>query len=258
MISAMLENMGKGGEDIVKEYAVDQGWCYVSTDKSQGIAPVVSGWRFPPKTYFPENPCLAELAQLSQSWNFTEASLGIAALAAAYPLQEGNILSPVEMKKEMMKLCRNKSVILAEHFPVLERLLDTVCDLKVLTALEPVEGDYPWYLAPYLLPEADILVIQDKCLALKIADRYLELGKENSTMTIFAGSAVPDFPLFKELGADICMRFMVNEEQDWRQNIRFGIPANPLPSYEKVSHPSCLPKEMDILSECPVVWQTLG
>lgn len=252
----MLENVERFGENPVREYGVNQGWCYVTTDKSQGIAPVVSGWRFPPQTYFPENPCLAELFRLSQSWNFTEASLGIAALAAAYPLQEGNLLSPAGLKKEIMKLCRNKSVILAEHFPVLERLLASVCDLKILSALEPAEGDYPWYLAPYLMPEADILIIPDKCLALKTADRYLELGREIGVMTIFAGTAVPGFPVFKELGADICMRFLPDKEKDWQQKIRFGIPVNPLPSYEQASHPSRLPKEMDILSKCPVAWQS--
>lgn len=255
ILSALMEGMGQSRDYVVRDYGVSQGWCHVITDNSLGIAPVIPGWRFLQKNFSNEPPRLGDLAELSQSWNYTEASLGIAALAAAYPIQEGEVFSASRMRKEIIGRCRDKSVILSEHFPVLEHLLASVCELKILTASEPKEGDYPWYLAPYLIPDADILIIPDKCLALKTADRLLELGKSSDIFTILAGSAVPGTQIFRKLGADICMRFLPEREVGWLHKVSLGVPASPLHSYEQVTHPARLPREMDILTGCPVFWQ---
>lgn len=113
-------------------------WGYVSTDNSCGIGvmyPVES--RLPLYTNDWTGKPLKDIASCAKSWNFIEASVGIAAINCYYNSMEQASINQIKIPSSnfaedrmndpfisYQKQIKNKNVTVVGHFPYLETLLN--------------------------------------------------------------------------------------------------------------------------------------
>jgi uncharacterized protein len=144
---------------------------------------------------------LRELAAASTSWNFREASLGVAAINAFYngwkrlESLEGLSFGPDEAADPFLRYrdrILGKRVATVGHFVDLERRLGGLCDLAILER-EPRQGDYPDEAAEYLLPGRDFVFITGSTLANKSLPRLLELSR--GAFVVLVGPSTPLAPV---------------------------------------------------------------
>ncbi len=185
-------------EEIVRGSA----FAYVKSGSGLGIAGLVDyDCRKPMSKKNMEGAPLREVAEFIKSWNFYEASVGLAAINAYYNNPEVARESGVEIKDSMhvedriydpFIMCQNeikgKSVTVLGHFPYVENLFEPVCDVKVIRGEIPVEGDYPAAAAEYLIPESEFVFIGSSCFVEKTLPRLLELSKSARKVTIVGPS----------------------------------------------------------------------
>lgn len=187
-------------EEIVRGSA----FTYVKSSGGLGIAGLVNyDQRMPMFTKNMEGAPLREAAECVKSWNFYEASVGLAAINAYYnnpevaratgvPVGdsmhvEDRIYDPFIMSQNEI---RGKKVTVVGHFPFIETLFDPVCDMKIIGGEFPMEGDYPPTAAEYLLPESDFVFIGSSCFVEKTLPRFLELSKNAQKVTIVGPSTI--------------------------------------------------------------------
>ena len=187
-------------EEIARGSAVS----YVKSGGGIGIAGSTNyDYRMPMFTKNMEGMPLREVAECVKSWNFYEASVGLAAINAYYnnpevaraagvPVGdsmhvEDRIYDPFIMSQNEI---RGKKVAIVGHFPFIETLFDPVCDMKIIAGEVPWEGDYPPSAAEYLLPESDFVFIRSSCFVEKTLPRFLELSKSAQKVTIVGPSTV--------------------------------------------------------------------
>lgn len=155
---------------------------------------------------------LRELASLVKSWNLTEAAMGVAALNAYYnnvkmATENGlNLSSGLHSEDRNadpfithQTAARGRKVTVLGHFPYLEKLLGSVCDLKIISS-HPNRGDYPDEAAEYLLPESDFVFIGVPYFLNKSLPHMLELA-ENAFVGL-VGPATVMSPVLFDYGVD--------------------------------------------------------
>jgi uncharacterized protein (DUF4213/DUF364 family) len=133
---------------------------------------------------------LRDLAACVKSWNFSEASIGLAALNAWYNEKSRLKASGVEVSDlrhtedrtndpfiTYQRDVRGKTVTVVGHFPYIEQLFAPVCTLRIIEKFMPKDGDYPEQAAEYLLPESDFVFISSYTFVEKQLPRYLELSR---------------------------------------------------------------------------------
>jgi uncharacterized protein (DUF4213/DUF364 family) len=160
---------------------------------------------------------LRELAACAKSWNFVEASYGVAAINAYYNYLEraaarGIVLPDETHKNEAFEKYREdvagKKVAVVGHFPFLERMLQPVCDLRILER-RPSEGDYPDPACEYILPEEDYVFISGSALVNKTLPRLLALSR--NAWTVLVGPSVTLAPVLFDFGIDDLSGFVVRD-----------------------------------------------
>ena len=124
----------------VKDVLVGNHWSIVEAESGCGMAMNVSGGR---GTYglYPNalHMELCDLAAQCVSWNFLEASVGVAALNAWYSTPEHAAAAGMKIEEKgsndgfelYRRLCAGKKVTVVGHFPLIERLAPE-CDLTIL------------------------------------------------------------------------------------------------------------------------------
>jgi uncharacterized protein (DUF4213/DUF364 family) len=166
---------------------------------------------------------LREVATCAKSWNFVEASIGVAAINAYYNNPEvarnngvefsdskrieDRVFDPFIMSQNEIK---GKKVAVVGHFPHLENLFEPICDLSIIE-WEPEEGDYPISASEYLLPECDYVYLTCACIMDKTFPRMLELSKNAKRITM-AGPATPLAPVLFDYGIDNLSGFMIKDQ----------------------------------------------
>lgn len=146
------------------------------------------------------------IAQLSKSWNFSEASFGLAALnsyysTAAVAADHGFSPDPGEgvswdrVFSPFSERVTGKKVAVIGHFPFAPKAMHSASEFYMLER-KLNEGDYPDSAAEYLLPECDFVFISGSAFVNKTAPRLLELSRE--AQTIFIGPSTPLAPLLLE------------------------------------------------------------
>lgn len=150
---------------------------------------------------------LKQVAGYSKSWNFSEASIGVAAINAFYntrekALAQNGIVDGLKQndafetaKKEVV----GKNVAVIGHFPFLERLKD-ICNLMILER-KPLEGDYPDSACEYILPDCDYVYITGVTLINKTLPRLLQICKNAKVHLV--GPSVSLAPFMFEYGVDV-------------------------------------------------------
>jgi uncharacterized protein (DUF4213/DUF364 family) len=157
---------------------------------------------------------LAELAGAAKSWNFFEASLGIAAINAYWNSPEHEIVRQARCRGDTEAFIAwqdrvaGKKVAVIGHFFHLEQTLGEICDLSILER-RPSPGDYPDTACEFLLPLQDFVFATGVTLINKTLPRLLELSQK--TGLILAGPTVPLAPVFFDWGVRDLQGFVVTD-----------------------------------------------
>lgn len=218
LIKGIPENL------IVDDLITGSVTSYVKSGNGSGIASFRSyETRMPMFTKDLIGAQLREVATCAKSWNFVEASIGVAAINAYYNNPEvarkngvefsdskrieDRVFDPFIMSQNEVK---GKKVAVVGHFPHLESLFEPICDLSIIE-WEPEEGDYPISASEYLLPECDYVYLTCACIMDKTLPRMLELSKHAKRITM-VGPATPLAPVLFDYGIDDLSGFMIKDQ----------------------------------------------
>jgi Uncharacterized conserved protein len=207
-------------EEIVRGSA----FAYVKSENGIGVAGLVNyDYRMPLFTKNMEGRPLKEVAESIKSWNYYEATMGLAAINAYYNNPEVAKKSGVAIGDSMhvedriydpfimsQNEIRGKKVTVLGHFPFIETLFEPICDMKIVAGEVPLEGDYPAAAAEYLLPESDFVYIGSSCFVEKTLPRLLELSR-NATKTTIVGPSTTLAPLLFEYGVGDLSGYVIKD-----------------------------------------------
>ncbi|MDR1030625.1 MAG: DUF364 domain-containing protein [Treponema sp.] len=207
-------------QGIPADYPVDEAiqgkhWTMVRSGKRVGLAMTLAIETRP--ACLPDScrgMALKELAMAAKSWNFLEASLGVAAINAYWsdPEHAPVALSMQGNGDDAFTVYRNqvagKKVAVIGHFYRLEQILGGICQLSILEK-RPVSGDYPDSACEFLLPLQDYVFATGVTLTNKTLPRLLELSRH--TGLILAGPSVPLAPSLFRWGVRDLQGFVVTD-----------------------------------------------
>lgn len=199
-------------EILVTEVFLGEAWVYVNALTPSGIALTgvamnSSGGQIRSEiTGDLENLSLRDVAAYSKSWNFTDASIGMAAINAYYnsieTMQAFGIHSKGNDNRGAFEVftesITGKRVAVVGHFPKVETLAE-ICTLTVLER-NPILNDLPDTACEFVLPEQDFIFITGVTMINKTLPRLLQLGKNSKI--IMVGPTVTLSPIFFEYGVD--------------------------------------------------------
>lgn len=205
-----------------EEIIVGHEWTLVRSGNSCGLGAIE-----PVKTRLPIfsgnliGRTLKEVAGCIKSWNFVEASIGMAAINAFYNSIDNLMKNGIELPRSnyaddrlkdpfitYQQEIKGKNVSVIGHFPYLETLFAPVCNLTIIET-DPLEGDYPFYACEYFLPEQDYVFITCGSLINKTLPRLLEISK--GAKRIMVGPATPMAPQLFTYGIHDLSGFVVKD-----------------------------------------------
>jgi uncharacterized protein (DUF4213/DUF364 family) len=179
---------------------------------------------------------LRELAVCIKSWDFREASIGLAALNAYYndvaTLRTLGLRIPesshVEDRSQDPFIIRQndikgKNVVVIGHFPYIDQLFAPVCNLAIIEKFAPTAGDYPEQAADYLLPEADFVFIPSYAFVEKTLPRYLSLAAQAHVTIV--GPATTMAPVLFDYGVSSLAGYVV-KDNDALERVSLGLGGN--------------------------------
>jgi uncharacterized protein (DUF4213/DUF364 family) len=147
---------------------------------------------------------LKEMAAAAKSWNFAEASLGVAALNAFWNSPEHEAVAQallgdgLEAFEAWADRVRGKKVAVIGHFPYVDTSFKDAASLSILEK-RPGPGDYPDSACEFLLPQQDFVFATGVTVINKTVVRLLELSRRQGL--VLAGPSTPLAPLLFDFGA---------------------------------------------------------
>jgi uncharacterized protein (DUF4213/DUF364 family) len=226
LISGIPENL------TVEDYAVGCAWTMVKAGGTSGIALTVrqragKSEEFVPIIGLP----LRKVAELVKSWNFIDASIGMAAINAYYNAPDrlrsmGLLLEGTEVQKKndafsiFGSAVEGKKVSVIGRFPNIEKQLKPICDLSILER-DPQMGDYPDSACEYILEEQDFVFITGMTLTNKTLPRLLELIRPDAQVCM-VGPSVPLSDVLFSYGVNHLSGFCAMEDQRVAEAFRRG------------------------------------
>lgn len=155
------------------------------------------------------------------SWNFEEASEGMAVINAFYNntelMRKQRLEVPFEQVCTVGMDVKNKTVAFIGHLKMPPETIEG-CKKLYIIERDPRDGDYPDSACEYLLPRCDIVIITGSACVNKTMPRLLELSRNAETILI--GPTVPMCPKLKSLGVDRLSGMAVRDKDgiiDWMQ-----------------------------------------
>jgi uncharacterized protein (DUF4213/DUF364 family) len=146
-----------------------------------------------------------ELAQYTKSWNFTEASIGVAAINSMVPPPE-NVLN-INADKFVLEKGKDKKVVMIGAFPFMDALKAVAKEMIVLELdpyqLNAKEMILPDSAAEYVIPDCDLLIITGSTLINKSMERLLALARNSKAYTVILGPSTVMSNVFFDYGADM-------------------------------------------------------
>ena len=190
----------------VKRLMLGEQWAYCEAESGIGVSMMVRGGAGGSRLgVAASSMSLRDLAALSTSWSFVEATAGVAALNAWYgsvnvATANGLIIDEGENDgfRVYRKLVEGKRVTVVGHFPLIERMGD-ICDLTILERM-PQAGDLPDPACEFIIPEQDYLFSTGITLQNKTMPRLLELAREGGVEVILVGPSVVPAPVLFDYG----------------------------------------------------------
>jgi len=192
----------------VKRAVAGSFWTAVESELGVGVAGTAKSMTRPPLARFTlEGAPLRQVAALSKSWNFVEASIGVAALNAYYNspeiarkngvlFDEGDdrLNDPYIVYRNFVR--DKKVACIGSNSTVVESLLKDVAEVSLLGE---EFGSFPVQAADYLLPEQDLVYLPCYSEITKELPRYLSLCQ--NTVAVVCGPSITMSPLLFDYGA---------------------------------------------------------
>ena len=177
----------------------------VLSDGQAGVAMHTAGESVPRMLETLEGLPAREAARALLSWNYEEASEGMAVVNACLNraanterlgcFYTDSALSGVDLAGKTVGFVGH----LLHHSGITERLVLCAKEIFIMER-EPKPGDYPDPACEYLLPKCDVVVITGSASVNKTMPRLLELSR--NAFTILTGPTVPLCPALFSLGID--------------------------------------------------------
>ncbi|MDR1358945.1 MAG: DUF364 domain-containing protein [Coriobacteriales bacterium] len=238
---------------LVTDCCLGTHWSYVEAECGMGVSYTLTGGGRPAYSGVLSGLPLSAVAELSKSWNFREATLGVAALNAWYSQeekvlalggridegskQEGIALPGAELpgskKPSLLDSERvidpfvglrdeytGKKVTVIGHFPGVEAMSE-ICELTVLERNPRSALDTPDPACEYLLPSQDFVFLTGVTLINKTLPRLLDLAKD-AICVLVGPSVIPSGFLFK-WGVDLLAGRVVLDPERIKLGVKQGI-----------------------------------
>ena len=219
----------------VRDYSLGLHWTYLDAECGCGVAWTTKGGQVGQRKR-PDlrGHDLKSVARLAKSWNFEEATLGVAALNAWYsrkelldPLgavyEEPKLLARDERKREAFgeftPHMKDGKVTVIGHFPHVYELAERCDELTVLER-SCSEGDLPDPACEYVLPSQDVVFITGTTTTNKTLPRLLELS--HNPLCILTGPSVVASPILFDYHADVLAGSVVNDPEKTSFAVRSG------------------------------------
>lgn len=234
---SLYDDLIKGiPEDIVIDYFnMGVHWTNVKTNENAGVALTVKGHSRPMMIDESlKGMPLRKAAEKIKSWNFEEASFGMAAINSYYnDFRKVEKLpgfkldsSPEEgshQKDAFVSFAdkvKGKKVTVIGHFPAIERQFGDICELSILER-NPSNGDYPDSACEYILPEQDFVFITGMTFTNKTLPRLLQIINKNAEVSL-VGPSVPLAPVLFDYGITNLSGYIVTKQDKVDEIIRSG------------------------------------
>lgn len=220
---------------VVLDYCLGTHWTYVEADCGMGISYTCKGGS---KRAFPldfRGMPLREVAELSKSWCFEEASIGVAALNAWYadkgkldalgavydepgvaPESSVRLLDAFELYRPRMA---GAKVTVIGHFPHVDRIAE-YADLTVLERNCTQALDTPDPACEYILPNQDFVFITGTTIINKTAPRLLDIAQDPAV--VFVGPSVVMTPFLFDWGAEMLAGSVVIDKEKAKLFVKAG------------------------------------
>ena len=238
LYDALIEGVPE--DVLVTRSCLGANWSYVEAECGMGVSMTCSGGGRAIDKAPLVGRSLREVAALSKSWNFAEATLGVAALNAWYSRREliepyGAVFDDMGELPEGVERCVDAFAMYAEempgkrvtvvgHFPHVERIAKTRDG--ILTVLErncTDDLDTPDPACEYIIPEQDYLFMTGVTFTNKTMTRLLELARMgNRPHTVLVGPSVVPAPLFFDLGVECLAGSVVVDPEGVRALVERG------------------------------------
>ena len=220
-------------EDVlVEDYAVGCAWTMMKAGGACGLALTVrqrAGRREETAPIIGQP--LRKAAELVKSWNFIDASIGMAAINTFYNapsrLRKLGLLPDGggEPKRDdafsvFGSAVTGKKVTVIGHFPRIEEQLKPICTLSILER-EPQAGDYPDSACEFILGEQDFVFITGMTLTNKTLPRLLELVRPDAQACL-VGPSVPLSDVLFSYGVNHLSGFCALEDPRGTEAFRRG------------------------------------
>jgi len=187
----LISNM----DDSVKVADVFCGisWTAVLSDAGDlGMAMTTASYGIAKNSEIMIGKPLKQVAKLVKSWNFYDASIGMAAINAYYNtparLKANNCFQPNRDFCTFGLDLKDKNISMIGHLRHEEGLFAKAKSVNIIE-YHPQFGDYPATASEYLLPQSDIVIITGSSFVNKTIPRLLELSK--NAFTIVCGPTTP-------------------------------------------------------------------
>ena len=243
---ALYDEMIEGiPEDVlVTDYGLGVAWSYLEAECGMGVAFTArQGAKRMVADDLRGTP-LKKVAELSKSWCFEEATLGVASLNAWYSQPErlarygieveyekddssepegprlGKKLYAFQIYRPQIEAAGNAKVVVVGHFPH----VTDIAEYAQLTVLERAcrdEWDTPDPACEYVMPEADFAFITGVTIINKTAPRLLELCR--SARTIMCGPSVVMAPALFERDVECMAGSIVTDPEATKFASRNGV-----------------------------------
>lgn len=207
---------------FVDEYICGTYAALIKSGHGCGFSHIIPGDTHPEMIKKSRHMPLKKLAECIKSWNFVEASVGMAAINAWYNAQQtaaghgielsGSLYSDDRLSDPFIayqNAIKSKKVAVVGHFPYVEQLYRPVCELSIIER-EPQEGDFPGEAAEYILPESDFVILGCTSLVYKTLPRMLELAR--NAYVILVGPFTPLAPVLFTFGVDDLSGFVIKDD----------------------------------------------
>ena len=183
-------------------------WTAVESELGVGVAGTVNEMSRPMTAHFKyEGAELKKLAELSKSWNYVEASIGVAAINAYYNSpsvaeKNGVLFSQGDERLNdpyiaYRNYARDKKAGYIGHHQ--SKMVDSMLgDVAQLSYFGEGKGEYPMAAADYLLPEQDIIFLPCYFETSKDLPRYLKLAE--GKLTVICGPSITMSPILFKYG----------------------------------------------------------
>ena len=204
-----------------------------------------------PKKY--EGMPLRELAACIKSWNFAEASIGLAAINAYYNDPETlrglgvQISSAIQTEDRAsdpfisyQNDIKDKNVAVVGRAPYVDKLFAPVCRLFVIESADVKTNRknqtrdevYPEQAAEYILPDCDFVFIACAALPDKTLPRYLNLARKARIILVGQGTTLS--PVLHRHGVYDLSGFVVKDGESAEKSA-LGLGGNTYSFGQKVS-----------------------